>query len=841
MKRFLYLLAICSLTIVNAKAIDLINIGNQTRAEKNQTILPPNFPIKARKPLFTKPVNATSTANVSLTSQKLSLIEREFNSRYKNLKNPLKQFGYRFFKGQASISPSMPVDESYVLGPGDELFMYVIGNPPNMNLSKISRLIVDRQGKVYIPGFGVFYVWGMTLKDAQNLISRSLGVNAKLTVGKLRTFPVYVSGNVNRPGAIIVTRANTIIDALMMADGIDKTGTLRNVIVTRKTRRGLKRIHIDFYKLLLKGEPVDMRLRDGDVIFVGPIGRVAGITGVKQPGIYELSTNETLRELISMAGGLLPSSYACKIVILRYMNNQFLKVTEGSLKDGSFMNQGVCNFDLVKLKPITKSPENAITIEGQINYPGTYSYRNGMKLSDILTHDMLTKNTNVYYAEIDRRNPKTLEITKIIRFSPIDVLSGKGDIPLQKLDVIRFYPKYVNSPIEVSGLVQKPIYVPYQSGMKLSDALSSVKFTKSVKELKAVVFKRKTKSMPFCKQWRNNTEGNYSCIESKSRPLYKQWRNSTEGNCTESVPLYKLLTEADKTFNIKLNSGDRIVIESLKPNEIVEKVSVLGYVGHPGVFKIGDKTTLYDVLKEAGGFKENAYPRGIVILRRSIAEMQKKRLVQAINLMRQELEKEEAGIMQSELTSNELRAKHAAFESKKKLLSEMEKSEVTGRISGITVPFNIEKLKNSPYNIFLEDGDKIYIPKVPSSVLVFGEVYNPNAMVYVKGETVRDYLAMVGGLTRDADEENIFVIRADGSVVSSSNLNRGKNWDGRNLPEWGEPEEYSDNVLDYRPKPGDAIIVPTKVHVPIMWRPLVKDIMQIIYQGAITVYTITKL
>ena len=171
----------------------------------------------------------------------------------------------------------------------------------------------------------------------------------------------------------------------------------------------------------------------------------------------------------------------------------------------------------------------------------------------------------------------------------------------------------------------------------------------------------------------------------------------------------------------------------------------------------------------------------------------------------------------------------------------MEKAQVTGRISGIVVPYDLENLKNSPYNILLEDGDEIYIPKKPGSVLVFGEIYNPSALIYVKGMTVRDYLAMAGGLTKDADKENIFVIKADGSVVSSSNLNRGKDWDGRNLPEWGKPAEYATGILDYRLKPGDAIIVPTKVHVPTMWRPLIKDVMQIIYQGAITIYTITKL
>jgi polysaccharide export outer membrane protein len=262
-------------------------------------------------------------------------------------------------------------------------------------------------------------------------------------------------------------------------------------------------------------------------------------------------------------------------------------------------------------------------------------------------------------------------------------------------------------------------------------------------------------------------------------------------------------------------------------------------VKHPGVFKIDEKTTLYDVLKKAGGFRENAYPRGIIILRKSVKELQRQRLAKAILFLRQELEKEEAGIMQSGLTEEELKAREAAFEAKRRLLKEIEKTQVTGRISGVVVSFNLEELKNSPYNILLEDGDRIYIPKKPGSVLVLGEVYNPTAYVYRSGMTVRDYIALAGGLTKNASEEEIFVIKADGSVVSSNSLTGGIkfDWDSEN----NRIVLDSGDILDYVLQPGDAIIVPTEIKVPVVWRLLLKDVMQILYQGAVVVYTITKL
>ncbi|WP_022847374.1 SLBB domain-containing protein [Desulfurobacterium sp. TC5-1] len=867
----------------------------------------------------------TETAKSATFTGEASPIEAGFYTRTKTLGIKLKQFGYNFFVGKKLPALNIPVDKTYVLGPGDELFLYVIGNPPNIDISQITKLVVDREGKIYIPGFGVFYVWGKTLGEAESLISKALGVNIKLTVGRLRTFPVYVSGEVRNPGAVIATGANTVIDAIIMAGGVKGTGSLRNIIVRRTTPNGVKTIHIDFYRLLLKGEPINMRLKDGDVIFIPPIKKVAGIGGgVRRPAIYELKGNETLKDLIKMAGGVLPSAYKYKVVIQRYKNNEFLEVIEGSLSDKKFISQPLHSGDLVVIKKVISVPQNAVmvdgytaypglyeykpgmklsdilkpdmflldtnmkfglilrqyppgtppeyitfapedivngnkdiplmpsdtvylyrfgttkkvdfdkvkdafVVEGEIKYPGVYAYRKGMKLSELLTPDMISINTNLHYAEIDRRDPETLDIKEIKEFAPIDILNHKTDIEIKPLDVIKFYPKFVFSPIKVSGAVKNPHFIPYHRGMKLSDALSGIEFTKDIKKLKADIYRELSRNAKSA-----------SALE-KAQNIKVQAESGAEtikSNIT-SVYLYNLLMKHDTDANITLNPGDRIVIREIAPDEIVEKVSVSGYVRNPGTFKITSKTTLYDVLKAAGGFRENAYPRGIIILRNSVRTMEKERLSKAILQMRQELEKEQAGIMQADLSQQELAARQSAFESKRKLLELMEKTQVSGRITGIVIPEDLEKLKNSPYNILLEDGDQIIVPKKPSSVLVFGEVYNPGAIVYQKGMTVKDYLKLCGGLTKDADRENIFVIKADGTTLSSDRKFSFITWNTRERRFlWGTPEE---EILNYELQPGDAVIVPTKIHVPTMWRPLIRDVIQIIYQSALTVYTITHI
>ncbi|OMH40706.1 SLBB domain-containing protein [Desulfurobacterium indicum] len=867
----------------------------------------------------------TETAKSAAFTGEISPIEAEFYTRTKTLGIKLKQFGYNFFVGKKLPALSIPVDKTYILGPGDELFLYVIGNPPNIDISQITKLAVDREGKIYIPGFGVFYVWGKTLGEAESLISKALGVNIKLTVGRLRTFPVYVSGEVRNPGAVIVTCANTVIDAITMAGGIKGTGSLRNVVIRRTTPKGIKTIHIDFYKLLLEGKPINIRLKDGDVVFIPPIKKVAGIGGgVRRPAIYELKGKETLKDLIKMAGGVLSSAYKYKVIIQRYKNNEFLEVVEGSLSDKRFMSQPLHGGDLVIIKKVISIPQNAVmvegytaypglyeykpgmelsdllkpdmflidtnmkfglilrqyppgtppeyitfipeevingkeniplmpcdtvylykfgttknidfnkvknafVVEGEIKYPGVYAYKKGMKLSNILKPDILTLNTNLYYAEIDRRDPKTLDIKEIKEFAPMDILNHKTDIEIKPLDVIKFYPKFLFSPIKVSGAVKNPHFIPYHRGMKLSDALSGIEFTEDIKKLKADIYRELPK----------NAKSAYALEKAQNIEVQAEsGAEAIKSNIT-SVYLYNLLIKHDTDANITLNPGDRIVIREVAPDEIVEKVSVSGYVKKPGTFKITSKTTLYDVLKAAGGFRENAYPRGIIILRNSVKAMEKERLSKAILQMRQELEKEQAGIMQSDLSQQELAARQSAFESKRKLLELMEKTQVSGRITGIVVPKDLENLKNSPYNILLEDGDQIIVPKKPSSVLVFGEVYNPGAIVYQKGMTVKDYLKLCGGLTKDADSENIFIIKADGTTLSSDKKFSFITWNSEERRFlWGTPEK---EILNYKLQPGDAVIVPTKIYVPTMWRPLIKDVIQIIYQSALTVYTVTHI
>ena len=845
-------------------------------------------------------------------------LEKEYESRIQGLQVSVKQFGYEFFQGKPVVNTNAPVSKDYTVGVGDKLVIYIKDTSISPNLPGVLKLTVNRNGEIYIPDIGTFYVVGARLGEIEDLLTSAIGSSVSVSLAGLRGFTVYVSGEVYRPGAVKVSNLNTVLDALMLAGGVKKTGSLRNIVLTRTTG---EKIELDLYKLLVFGKPINIRLRDGDVILVRPIGKTVAIIGkVKRPAIYEIKGGERIKDVINLAGGLLPSSYKYKVILQRYVNHKYLKIETGNLDNENFIGKKVKSGDVIEIKSIINAPLNSIEIKGYTPYPGLYELKPGMYLSDILKPDMFFKdsnmnfalierisrtgepveyitfspnkiinhekdillysgdiitlyksgdvqsidfdkvkdavilkgevkypgvyayekdltlsklityenirmNTNLDYAEIERRNPYTLEVQKIIIFSPRDILTGKKDIKLHKLDVIKLFPRYVYAPIKVSGFIEKPYIVSYRDGLKLSDALYKAKFKEKIENLVVEIYRTFTKKK----------KGSIETAES----VKVSAKENTYSKFFKKVYLYDLLIKNDETKNIKLNPGDRLVIKRINKNEIVKKVYIGGYVAKPGVYDISKYPTLYDVLKAAGGFRKDAYPKGLIFLRERIARIQSEKLKLAVNLMKQELLKEESGMIRADISSTEQKGLEASYKARMKFLDTLKETQITGRLSGIKLSYNLEKLKNSPFNIKLEDGDKIYIPFIPNDIYIFGEVFNPSTLVYMKGLTVEDYIKLAGGLTKYADKDNIFVIKADGTTISSQSSKSLIKWDTTHKRfVWGG---YYNDILSYKLEPGDAIIVPTEIKVPTMWRPLLKDVLQILYQSILSAYMIKRL
>jgi protein involved in polysaccharide export with SLBB domain len=148
-------------------------------------------------------------------------------------------------------------------------------------------------------------------------------------------------------------------------------------------------------------------------------------------------------------------------------------------------------------------------------------------------------------------------------------------------------------------------------------------------------------------------------------------------------------------------------------------------------------------------------------------------------------------------------------------LDKLKIAKATGRLSLRLAA--IDKLKSSPYDLGLQGGDELLIPQSTNSVMVFGEVYNPTTIVHIPGEDLEYFLKLAGGTTGNANESEMYVIRADGTVESR-----------REAPGFLFYSSFLDMTLD----PGDTVVVPQEL-IKVAWIRELKDIAFIIGQTAL--------
>ncbi|MGC8555296.1 MAG: SLBB domain-containing protein, partial [Candidatus Acidulodesulfobacterium sp.] len=406
---------------------------------------------------------------------------------------PLVQFGYNFFYGR-KIKPTIvgAVGNNYIVGPGDSLSIYVSGAPAEVLgiPNSFKDLKVNREGMINIPFIGTMYVWGKSLGEVNKIIAQKFSkrfknVSVNVSLDKLRQFTVYVSGFVKKPGAVLVNGTYSVLDALTLAGGVSREGSLRNIIVREDINGVIKNIHVDLYKLLLSGLPVNTFLYQGDVIYVPPIGKTVAVKGsVKRPAIYEIKPGTTIKQVIKMAGGLEFYSRKENIKTIKLSNGQF-KISTANLANANFLNKKVQNGQVIIVgSTFSKLINNEITVSGDVAYPGIYSTKTTPTLKSLIKKIVLLKNTNLNFAQVVRKYKN-----KIIIFSPKDVLDGKFNIRLHTGEKIIFYPKWIVKPIEISGYgITGPSFIEYYKGLTLLSAFKNIRFKISPKDLKAYIF-----------------------------------------------------------------------------------------------------------------------------------------------------------------------------------------------------------------------------------------------------------------------------------------------------------------------------------------------------------------
>lgn len=390
----------------------------------------------------------------------------------------LPRYGMSFFRRPPSTYAPMdssPVTQGYRIGVGDEMSLTVWGIPEEGNF----RFNVDRDGMASIPHIGMVRLAGYTIAEAERVISARLsqyytGFQMNLSMGRLSSIMIYVTGNAVRPGAYTVSSFSTLVNALIASGGPSRNGTLRNIELKRNGRTVAV---FDMYAMLMQGDKTqDVRLQAGDVIHIPTVGPLVGLAGeVHRPGVYELNGSTRVQDLLYIAGGLNARTFKGRVQYYQIQNSTYASAMEGTLAD--FENRELRDGDIIRLYPVYNLASN-VTITGPLVRPGQFAVVPGVtRLSDVINRAGGTTTTASDTAEITRVTP-SLEGPVNERFTVNIIRALEGDpahdITLQNMDqiTVMMIPDWKQQiRVSIVGEVRRPGSYSMFTGEKLSDLI----------------------------------------------------------------------------------------------------------------------------------------------------------------------------------------------------------------------------------------------------------------------------------------------------------------------------------------------------------------------------------
>jgi protein involved in polysaccharide export with SLBB domain len=674
----------------------------------------------------------------------------------------LKPFGYDLFSGVTSTfapATDVPVPAEYVVGPGDAIQIQLIGNTKGRY-----SLVVQRDGRINFPELGPIPVSGLRFEEVrQELEARvrdqMIGTQLSVSIGELRSIRVFVLGDAETPGSYTVSGLSTITNALFLSGGVKEIGSLRNI---QLKRAGKLVTTLDLYDLLLNGDTsADVRLAPGDVIFVPPVGATVGLAGeVRRPAIYELKNETTSAQLLKLGGGLLPGADPT-LATLERVNENRLRVTVGLDVSKSAGGQQLRDGDTLRVPTIRPVLEDSVTLNGHVYRPGDYQFRAGMRLADLIPSiDELQPNADQRYVVVRREVPPdrrihifsadlekalaapqgaaNFELAARDQVFVFDRESGRDRILEPLMRELRLQSR-IDEPtqeVSVAGKIKIPGQYPLEPGMRVSDLL------------------RAGGSLDEAAHGGQAELTRYEVSSSGSR----------QAELIE-IDLRRALA-GDPAYDLALRPFDYLVIKEVPLWAAQEEVEIRGEVRFPGRYPIHRGETLRSVMARAGGLTDLAFADGAIFTREELKERERKQLASLATRM-------ESDLAQASLMSAQEAGKDAgqALAVGKSLLANLRDAKPVGRLV-IDLDRTISARVGSEQDIVLKDGDRLLVPRTVQEVTVIGEVQSATSHLYRTDLTRDDYLSMSGGLTPRADEDHIYVVRADGSVVTRG----GNSW-----------------------------------------------------------------
>ena len=650
-------------------------------------------------------------------------------SANKNKTKELKPFGYDLFDSStatASFAPptNLPVPADYILGPGDTIRVQLFGK-----VSEQHSLQVNNEGVIEVPDLGPMNAAGLSYNEfkqqlTQRYSEQVIGVTPNISMGELRTIQVYMVGEAYQPGAYTVSALSTITNALFSSGGINDVGSLRHIELKRA---GKTVTEFDLYDLLVFGDTSkDMRLQQGDVIFIPIVKKLVSVDGeVRRPAIYEAKNNDTMASMLNIAGGLLPTAAAKSLQVARSTASDGFEVKTVNMQDRAGRSLKLAAGDFINVPAAGTEFNNAVVVMGAYATPGLTQWRPGLMLSDLVNRNSLMGTTDVDYALI-MRGAKFARQSDIIQFEPAKVLSGETDVELNAFDKVVFFNRFTPIDPEESDKqgekkgndskratnqqkqgTQYVNNIPMQSGAngQVTSNTQNPQFENTLRDQSAASNSRNNKGTMDDE---NNEDNKANLLQ--------------ELDLASFTEKYLIL---EKTKYLSREELLAPIIERLQ-NESTQSspmklVEITGQVKFPGVYPVQKNATVRDLILAGGGLLESAYLQKAEISRTSLD------------------------------SSNALRIEHIQID----LIDSM--------------------LGNS--NIALQSKDTLNVLRTPDwhenkKVELVGEVVFPGVYQIKKGETLAQLIERAGGLTEEATVKAVVFTREELKQRERENLDK---------------------------------------------------------------------
>ncbi|WP_438273330.1 SLBB domain-containing protein [Vibrio vulnificus] len=721
----------------------------------------------------------------------------------------------------------VPVPADYTVGAGDEIVIQLFGKENTTHRLRVNRAGIinfPSLGPVQVAGMTFSDVRDSL---NQRVKEQMIGVRSDISLGEMRTMQVFVMGDAYKPGAYTVSALTTISQAIYYSGGFSESGALRSVQLKRNGQVIRKLDMYDLLLKgdarndvrLLPGDVVFIGALGNTMSIDGEVNR---------PAIYEIKPGETYKQAIQMAGGFTANAYSEQIEVKRYAAKGARDALTLNFSQSNDQQTKVKDGDTVNVLKKSEELTRYVQIEGDVRHPGFIEWKSGLRIADLFqsVDTSFNSTADVNYAIVVREiNPqRDIEVYQVNLANAILSPTSKDNLKLNARDRVLVFNRFNNEDLdtlaaqetvtkaktlEQAQLQAQQEQLKEQEVMSSSVAVSSATAKEKDSKQPKIVFRGKEITKDAFEALKQNTRRTLLApvllqLQQQSRlglapqiaEVFGEVKYPGRYPITPRMTISTLIEAAGGltynafTINAELartviNSKDErasIDVERIdlrqaiqgssaddaiivgrdrlnilgKPNvKLQSTVTLQGEVRFPGTYTVRQGETLGELLERAGGLTEFAHPQGAIFTR------------EALRLQEQKLLNQYAADMRAETAKKTFRADSnmgSVISDPDKTLKFVEEASRSKALGRMVVQLNRILKDERSADFMLEDGDFLFIPTFRNTVSIMGEVQVPITYLLDNKLDVDDYLNKAGGAKKQADEDRIFVVRADGSV-----------------------------------------------------------------------------